>query len=60
MEKDLRATYDRDINGRHRFLIEGEQGITGTIYIPKTEPVPDTVTIQLRTKAEAETEQEIN
>jgi len=55
MEKDLRATYDRDVKGTHRFIIDDEQGVTGTIYIPKTEPVPDTVTILLRTKAEAET-----
>ncbi len=60
MKVVLKATYDRDINGRHRFLIDRGAWITGAIYISKTEPVPDTITIQLRSKAEAEKEREKN
>jgi hypothetical protein len=52
MEKELTAVYDQDSKRFHRFLIDKGQGITGTIYIPKDEAVPDNLTIQLRTKGE--------
>jgi hypothetical protein len=54
MEKELIATYDSDSKRYHRFLISEGQGITGTIYIPKDMKVPDSVTIQLKTKEEIE------
>jgi hypothetical protein len=50
--KDIIATYEGDSKRYHRFLIDPGQKITGTIYIPKDEPVPDNLTIQLRTKGE--------
>jgi hypothetical protein len=52
MEKDLTftATYDKDSRRYHGFLIDEAQEITGTIYIPKDMKVPDSVTIQLKTK----------
>lgn len=53
MEKEITATYDQDSKRYHRFMIDEGQGITGMIYIPKNEKVPDTpLVIQLRTKAE--------
>ena len=54
MEKDLTATYDHDSNGYHRFKVDQGQELTGTLCIPKDKAVPDTVTIRLRTKVEAE------
>jgi hypothetical protein len=54
MEKELTAIYDSDSKRYHRFLIDGGQGITGTIYISKDMKVPDSVTIQLKTKEETE------
>ena len=54
MEKELIATYDQDSKRYHRFLIGGDQEITGTIYIPKDKEVPDRVTISLKTKEERE------
>lgn len=50
--KDITATYDGDSKRYHRFLIDTGQKVTGAIYIPKDEPVPDNLTIQLRTKGE--------
>lgn len=52
MEKEITATYDKDSKRYHRFLIDEDQGITGMIYIPKDMKVPDSVTIQFRTKAD--------
>ena len=52
MRSEFIATYDRDSKRYHRFLIDEGQEITGTIYIPKDESVPDNLTIQLRTKGE--------
>ncbi len=54
MEKKLTATYEQDSKRFHRFSIDDGQGITGAIYVPKTEPVPDTVTIRLKTKGESQ------
>jgi hypothetical protein len=54
MEKELIAIYDSDSKRYHRFLIDQGQGITGTIYISKDMKVPDSVTIQLKTKGETE------
>lgn len=52
MEKKITATYDQDSKRFHRFLIDAGQVVTGAIYLPKNEPVPDTVTIRLKTKGE--------
>jgi hypothetical protein len=52
MKNEVTATYDRDSKRYHRFLIDLGQKITGTIYVPKDEPAPDALTIQLRTKGE--------
>ena len=54
METQITAIYDSDSKRYHRFLISEGQGITGTIYIPKDMEVPDSVTIQLKTKEEIE------
>lgn len=54
MEKELTATYDQDSKRYHRFLIDGGQGITGTIYVLKDKEIPDSVTISLKTKGEKE------
>lgn len=52
MEKELTAIYDKDSKRFHRFLIDGGQEITGTIYVPKGKEIPERVTIQLKTKGE--------
>ena len=52
MEKEkltVEAFYDKDSRRYHRFVIDGDQGITGAVYIPKGEEIPDEVTIELRT-----------
>ncbi len=53
MEIELVAHYDQDSKRYHRFIIDAGQGIVGNIYIPKSEKVPEKVSIQLRTKAGA-------
>lgn len=50
MEIEITATYDRDSRRYHRFLVDDGQKIKGAVYLPKSEPVPDTVTILLKTK----------
>ncbi len=54
MENKIIATYDSDSKRYHRFLIDAGQGVAGTIYISKDREVPDSVTINLRTKGEKE------
>ena len=54
MKKNLTATYDHDVDGYHRFKVDRGQGLTGTLCIPKDKAVPDTITIRLRTKVEAD------
>ena len=56
MKKDVTGTYDHDSNGYRRFKVDRGQELTGTLCIPKDKPVPDTVTIRLRTKAEVSRE----
>ena len=56
MKEDVTATYDHDSNGYHRFKVDRGQELTGTLCIPKDKPIPDTVTIRLRTKAEVSRE----
>ena len=50
MEKAVTATYDKDSKRFHRFIIDENQGIVGNIYIPKSEQVPEKVTVSLKTK----------
>ena len=50
--KEITATYNGDSKRYHRFLIDAGQKITGAIYIPKDEPVPNNLTVQLRTKGQ--------
>jgi hypothetical protein len=52
MERELIAVYDSDSKRFHRFLIDGSQGITGSIYVSKKEEVPERVIVQLKTKSE--------
>ena len=58
MEKELVATYDSDSKRYHRFLIDGSQGIIGTIYVSKDKEIPDSITISLKTKGEKGREDE--
>ena len=60
MKEDVTATYDHDSNGYHRFKVDRGQELTGTLCIPKGKPIPDTVTIRLRTKGEARAEEDKN
>ena len=50
MGKKITATYDQDSKRYHRFLIDGGQGITGTIYVPKGKEIPDAITISLKVR----------
>lgn len=53
---EITATYSDDTKNFHRFDIDEAQGVKGMIYILKGDEIPDSVTIHLRTKAEAEAE----
>ncbi len=53
MKKELTASYIGDSKDYHVFLIDGGQGFMGNIYVPKDEPVVDTLTIRLRTMGKA-------
>jgi|GEM_PF-1457822 hypothetical protein len=48
------ATYDDDTKRMHRFIISEGQGFSGSIYIPKGAEIPDSITVKLQTKAEAD------
>jgi len=45
------ATFDRDTKHFRRFLIDDGQGVSGTLYLPKSEQVPEVLEIELRSKA---------
>lgn len=47
----VEATYEQDSKRYHRFTINEGQGFVGNVYVPKDKPVPDSVTVILRTKA---------
>ena len=51
MEKKIKATYTGESKHYYFFLIDDGQ-FTGTLFVRKDKPVPDTVTIHLSTKAE--------
>ena len=45
--------YDTDSKRYHRFQIETEQGIVGTVYVPKDlEPIPDRIVLHRADKEE--------
>ena len=48
---EVDARFDKDTYRFHRFAIDAGS-LTGTLYVPKTEPVPDAVTIRLKTNGE--------
>ena len=51
---EISATFSDDTKNYHTFVIDEAPGLKGTIYILKGEEIPDSVTIRLRTKVEAE------
>jgi len=46
--RELTAIYDQESKGYRRFTIDEGQGIRGTLYFPKDEPIPRMVTVLLR------------
>jgi len=55
-KKTVVATYERDTKRYHRYLIDEGQRVAGMLYVPRSEQVPETVEIRLRTKADQESE----
>ena len=53
-EASIVAVFDDDSKRFHRFIISEGQGFAGSIYIPKGAEIPDSITVKLQTKAEAE------
>jgi hypothetical protein len=51
--KELTARYDQDSKRFHRFAISSEDGITGSIYLPKGSTMPKKIILTLKTKADA-------
>jgi hypothetical protein len=51
---EVTATFDDDTKRMHRFIIDEGQAVKGVLYIFKDSTIPDSITIRLRTKAEAE------
>jgi hypothetical protein len=50
---ELVARYDNDTKRTHRFLIESENGIAGSIYISKdTRPLPKDIAIRIKMKGD--------
>ena len=49
-KKAVIATYERDTRNYHRYLIDEGQGVTGTLYLPKSETVPEVLEIRLQIK----------
>ena len=50
------AKFDGDSKRLHRFIIDEDQGIVGTLYIPKGTQVPNEVIIAFRTKNSSKNE----
>jgi len=45
-EVNGKFTYERDSKRYHRFDIETESGVVGTVYVPKhLEPLPDRIVL---------------
>ena len=50
---EMIAKNDRDTKRTHRFLLESENGVAGSIYISKeTRPLPKEVILKLKTKGD--------
>ena len=50
---EIVARYDADTKRTHRFLLESESGIAGSIYISKdARPLPRDLIIKLKTKGD--------
>jgi hypothetical protein len=49
-KKEVIATYDQDSKRYHRFLIDVGQFVTGVIYVKKGDKIPDSFTVNLKTK----------
>ena len=50
---EITARYDADTKRTHRFLIESENGIAGSIYISKdARPLPKDLAIKLKMKGD--------
>ncbi len=55
-EKEITATFDGDTKRMHRYTIDAGQELAGMIYFLKGFPIPESITIRLRTRAEVENE----
>ena len=48
-----KLTYDKDSKRYHRYQIEADQGVVGTVYVPKDlEPMPDRIVLERKDKEE--------
>ena len=50
-KQEITAKYEKDTKRYHTFLLTGSS-ITGSIYVPKGQAIPDELTIKLATKAQ--------
>jgi len=50
MTTKIKAIYDKDTFRCHRYLIEENQGIKGSLYINKDADVPNEIVIELKVK----------
>jgi hypothetical protein len=50
---EITARYDADTKRTHRFLLESENGVAGSIYISKeAQPLPKRIVLQLKMKGD--------
>ena len=50
---EITARYDADTKRTHRFLLESEHGIAGSIYISKdTRPLPKDIAVRIKMKGD--------
>lgn len=49
---EIRATFDSDTKRMHRFLIDNDQEVTGSIYFRKGMKIPESIKVILKTKAD--------
>jgi hypothetical protein len=45
-DKPLTASFKRNTERNHCFILDGWQGITGNLYIPKGDDIPKRITIE--------------
>ena len=49
----MKIRFDKDTKRMHRFNIESDQGVVGSIYVSKeVDPLPKTLTVELKTKGD--------